>query len=496
MKTGQVILVGAGPGDPELMTLGGRKAIEEADVVVYDRLVGREILSWIPETAERIDVGKESSHHTVPQERISEILLEKAMEGKRVVRLKGGDPFLFGRGGEELELLAEHGVPFREIPGVTSAIAVPAYAGIPVTHRDCCSSVHIVTGHQREGKPLSIAFDALVQTGGTLVFLMGVSALGAICRGLLDAGMDPQTPAAVVERGATPEQRVTLASLRDLPDEAARRQVKSPAVIVVGKVCAYAERFDWYDALPLKGKCVIVTRPKDRAGTLSDRLRVLGARVEEMPCIETAPCNPCPELDEAIASIGDYAWLAFTSAAGVRTLMDYLDRTGRDVRALGGIRIAAVGPGTASELRANGLRADLVPAVSDGEHLGRALCEAEPRGKVLILRAVLGGEDLTRELEHGGVPYTDVRCYETRILTPDGQTLRRLTEAGAMAAFTSASTVRGFAAALGEGADCSGVLAVCIGKQTEQEARRFGMRTITAREATLDALIERIVEGE
>ena len=351
MKTGQVILVGAGPGDPELMTLGGRKAIEEADVVVYDRLVGREILSWIPETAERIDVGKESSHHTVPQERISEILLEKALEGKRVVRLKGGDPFLFGRGGEELELLAEHGVPFREIPGVTSAIAVPAYAGIPVTHRDCCSSVHIVTGHQREGKPLSIAFDALVKTGGTLVFLMGVSALGAICRGLLGAGMDPQTPAAVVERGATPEQRVTLASLHDLPDEAARRQVKSPAVIVVGKVCAYAERFDWYDALPLKGKCVIVTRPKDRAGTLSDRLRALGARVEEMPCIETAPCDPCPELDEAIASIGDYAWLAFTSAAGVRTLMDYLDRTGRDVRALGAVRIAAVGPGTASELR-------------------------------------------------------------------------------------------------------------------------------------------------
>lgn len=496
MKTGQVILVGAGPGDPELMTLGGRKAIEEADVVVYDRLVGREILSWIPETAERIDVGKESSHHTVPQERISEILLEKALEGKRVVRLKGGDPFLFGRGGEELELLAEHGVPFREIPGVTSAIAVSAYAGIPVTHRDCCSSVHIVTGHQREGKPLTIAFDALVKTGGTLVFLMGVSALGAICRGLLGAGMDPQTPAAVVERGATPEQRVTLASLLDLPDEAARRQVKSPAVIVVGKVCAYAERFDWYDALPLKGKCVIVTRPKDRAGTLSDRLRALGARVEEMPCIETAPCDPCPELDEAIASIGDYAWLAFTSAAGVRTLMDYLDRTGRDVRALGGIRIAAIGPGTAAELRANGLRADLVPAVSDGEHLGRALCEAEPRGKVLILRAVLGGEDLTHELERGGVPYTDVRCYETRILSPDGQALRRLTEAGAMAAFTSASTVRGFAAALGEGTDCSGVLAACIGKQTEQEARRFGMRTITAREATLDALIERIVEGE
>ena len=204
MKTGQVILVGAGPGDPELLTLKGRRAIESADVVVYDRLVGPAILDLIPDHAQRINVGKEPSHHAVPQEQINQILLEKALEGNQVVRLKGGDPFLFGRGGEELELLNQHGVPFQEIPGITSAIAVPAYAGIPVTHRDCCSSLHIVTGHQRAGQPLDINFRALVEAKGTLVFLMGVKALGEICQGLLDGGMSPNMPAAVVEKGTLP----------------------------------------------------------------------------------------------------------------------------------------------------------------------------------------------------------------------------------------------------------------------------------------------------
>mgnify|MGYP006070650005 FL=1 len=276
MKKGQVILVGAGPGDPELLTIKGRKAIESAEVVVYDRLVGQAIFDLIPENAERINVGKESSHHTVPQEQINQILLEKALEGKRVVRLKGGDPFLFGRGGEELELLSEHGVSFQEVPGITSAIAVPAYAGIPVTHRDCCSSLHIITGHQRAGKPLSINFEALVQTKGTLVFLMGVSALGEICRGLLEAGMEPDMPAAVIEKGTTPSQRPILATLSTLPETAKAEKVKSPAIIIVGKVCAYSNQFDWFDHLPLKGKTVIVTRPKERAGTLSERLRALG----------------------------------------------------------------------------------------------------------------------------------------------------------------------------------------------------------------------------
>ena len=496
MKEGQVILVGAGPGDPELLTIKGRKAIESAEVVVYDRLVGQEIFNLIPEDAERINVGKESSHHTVPQEEINQILLQKALEGKRVVRLKGGDPFLFGRGGEELELLSAHGVPFQEIPGITSAIAVPAYAGIPVTHRDCCSSLHIITGHQRAGKPLDINFEALVQTKGTLVFLMGVSALEEICKGLLSAGMEPDMPAAVIEKGTTPSQRPILATLSTLPETAKAEHVKSPAIIIVGKVCAYAQQFDWFDHLPLKGKTVVVTRPKERAGTLSDRLRALGANVVEFPCIETHPFIPCPKMEEAVDNIGRYEWLAFTSPVGVSALMDLLNRTGRDVRALGAIKLAAIGTGTDRELRKYGLRADLIPSVYDGAHLGEALCNANPTGKVLILRAEWGTKALTDVLDARTISYDDIRCYETRYTAANTEEVRKLLVPGTVVTFTSASTVTGFVRALGEDTDFSAITAACIGQQTEAEALKYSLHTITAEKATMDALIQRIVEGE
>lgn len=496
MKQGQVILVGAGPGDPDLLTIKGKKAIESADVVVYDRLVSPAIFRLIPPDAEKINVGKESSNHTVPQEQINQILLKKALEGKCVVRLKGGDPFLFGRGGEELELLAEHGVSFQEIPGVTSAIAVPAYAGIPVTHRDFCSSVHIVTGHQRAGKPLDIHFEALVQTGGTLVFLMGVSALSNICQGLLDAGMDPDMPAAVVEKGTTPAQRPILATVSTLPETAKKRQVKSPAVIVVGKVCSFSEQFDWFDHLPLKGRQVIVTRPKERVGILSDRLRSLGAEVTEFPCIETHPYPSCSEMEEAIEKIDSYEWLVFTSPAGVSALMQLLERTGRDVRALGRIKLAAIGPGTDRELNKYGLKADLIPPVYDGAHLGQSLREQNPSGKVLILRAQWGTPALTEELDKGTISYHDIRCYETRYTAPNVETVRNLLSKNPLITFTSASTVRGFFSALGENEDYSGVTAVCIGKQTQAEAEKYHLHTITAETATIDALIQKMIEGE
>ncbi len=497
MKMGQVILVGAGPGDPGLLTVKGRQAIENAEVVVYDRLVSQAILDLIPDDAERINVGKESSHHLVPQDRINQILLEKALEGKRVVRLKGGDPFLFGRGGEELELLAQHSVDFQEVPGITSAIAVPAYGGIPVTHRDFCSSLHIITGHQRAGKPLDIPFDALVKTGGTLVFLMGVSALENICNGLLQAGMEPDMPAAVVEKGTTPAQRPILATLSTLPAIAKNQQVKSPAIIIVGKVCSLSAQFDWFDRLPLKGKSVIVTRPKERAGTLSDRLRALGADVTEFPCIETIPCDPCTEMEQAVEKIDAYQWLVFTSPAGVSTLMDMLYRTGRDVRALGRIRLAAIGPGTDRELRRHGLRADLIPEVYDGEHLGQALCQAKPTGKVLILRAQWGTPALTEALDGCKIPYDDIRCYETRYTCPNPEQIRTLLSCdnAPIVTFTSASTVKGFTSALAD-VDYSGITAACIGIQTEAEAKKHGMHTITAEKATMDALIQRIKEGE
>ena len=258
--TETVTLVGAGPGDAALLTLGGLAALKNADAVVYDRLVDESILDLVPEGAARICVGKEQGHHPVPQDEINAILVRLAREGKRTVRLKGGDGFLFGRGGEECEYLRAHGVPFRVLPGVTSALAAPAFAGIPVTHRDFCSSVHIVTAHARAGKPLSIDFEALVRTKGTLVFLMGLASLEQVMHGLSDAGMSGDTPAAVIENGARGTQRKVIATVRDIAQEVRRREIKSPALIVVGRVCALSDTLDWWTPLPLHGKTVAVTR--------------------------------------------------------------------------------------------------------------------------------------------------------------------------------------------------------------------------------------------
>ena len=491
---GKVTLVGAGPGDPGLLTRKGLEALEKADVVVYDRLVSPAILALMPVKAEKINVGKQASRHPVPQEEINRILLDQARAGKNVVRLKGGDPFLFGRGGEELELLAEHHIPFEEVPGITSAIAAPAYGGIPVTHRDCCSSLHIVTGHQRAGKELAIDFEALVRTGGTLVFLMGVSALPVICAGLLDAGMAPDTPAAVVERGTTPAQRRISAALGDLPARAEAAGLQSPAVIVVGQVCALAEQFDWFDKLPLKGKTVVVTRPKARAGTLSARLRALGAEVWEYPCIETVPLLPCPALDGAMARLGDYRWLVLTSPAGVDALWGWLEARGLDARALGGLRLAAIGPGTAKALSAHGLRADYVPEVYDAAHLGEGLPGG---GRALILRAEEGSPALTDALERRNIAFDDVATYRTVYDNPRSDELRSAVESGAagMVTFTSASTVKGFVSSVGEDADFSRMVGMCIGAQTAAEARKHGIPVRVARQATMDALVELIREG-
>ena len=491
---GKVTLVGAGPGDPGLLTRKGLEALRKAEVVVYDRLVSPAILAMMPEKAEHIDVGKQASRHPVPQEQINRILLDKALAGRNVVRLKGGDPFLFGRGGEELELLAAHGVPFEEVPGITSAIAAPAYGGIPVTHRDCCSSLHIVTGHQRAGKELDIDFEALVRTRGTLVFLMGVSALLQICKGLLDAGMEPDMPAAVVERGTTPAQRRISATLGTLPAAAEAAEVVSPAVIVVGRVCALAEDFDWFDRLPLKGKRVVVTRPKERSGTLSARLRALGAEVWEYPCIATVPLDPCPGVDEAMERLSGYEWLALTSPAGVEALWKWLEDHGKDARALGTVKLAAIGPGTAKALAAHGLRADYVPEVYDAAHLGEGL---PATGKVLALRAEEGSPALTEELARRNIGFDDVASYRTVYENPRSQQLRAAVEGtqGLLVTFTSASTVKGFVSSVGEDADFSRMAGLCIGQQTAAEARKYGISVRVAREATMDALVETILEG-
>lgn len=352
------------------MTWKGKMALEQADVVVYDRLVSPAILDLIPPGARRINVGKEAACHPVPQEQINEILLEQARAGHRVVRLKGGDPFVFGRGGEELELLARRGVDFEEIPGVTSAIAAPAYAGIPVTHRDYASSLHIITGHARAGKDLEINFPALVQAGGTLVFLMGVGALPRITAGLLEAGMDGTTPAALVENGTLPVQRRCVATLATLVQKAADMEIRSPAVIVVGEVCTLSDGFCWLERAPPRA-ADSGHRPRDRAGALSQKLRALGAEVWEYPCIETVPLVPCPAMETALNNLKEYEWLVFTSPAGVEAFGNQMRTLGWDGRNLAGIRLAALGPGTARALSALGLRADYLPAVYDAAHLGQ-----------------------------------------------------------------------------------------------------------------------------
>lgn len=491
---GRVWLVGAGPGDPGLFTLRGLEVLCNADVVVYDALVGPGVLGLIPESARLIFAGKRSSCHYMKQSEINRLLLEEALAGNDVIRLKGGDPFLFGRGGEELELLAEHGVPFEVVPGVTSAFAVPAYCGIPVTHRDCCSSVHVITGHRREGRDDDIDFGALVKTGGTLVFLMGVATLHDIATGLMGAGMPGNTPAAVLEKGTTARQRRVSATLSTLENACAEAGVQTPAIIVVGRVCALAEDFAWFEKKPLSGARVIVTRPRELSSTLAGMLRAEGAEVLELPAIRTVPVKDGAPISEAIRRLegGGFDWLAFTSPTGVRVFMDRLIEES-DLRALSGVKLAAIGEGSRKVLKQYGLRADFVPSVFDGETLGRELRSVcAPGSRILIPRAAIGNHELIAELEKGaGFEITDLPTYDTEYAESRAFDVAPMIEAGEIdfCVFTSASTVRGFVAGA-PGADCAKVNAVCIGRQTADAAKGYGMRVWIAEKATLEALVE------
>lgn len=490
----KVTLVGAGPGGRDLLTLRGAEVLQQAEVVVYDRLVSSDILDLIPQDAERVDVGKENHHHRVPQERINEILVELAQTGKEVVRLKGGDCYLFGRGGEECEYLLQHGIPFEVVPGVTSALAVPAYAGIPVTHRDYCSSVHIITGHARAGKALDIDFSALVHTGGTLVFLMGLTALPQIMEGLRAAGMEETMPAAVISNGARGNQKKVVATISTLETEVQAAGIKSPALIVVGKVCELSSSLDWFTPLPLHGKTIAVTRPRERMGTLSGKLRKLGANVLECPCIETVPLENSALLRYTLSEAWD--WVVLTSPAGVSAMVHALMQAGTDLRALYGMRFAVIGTGTAKALEQYGIQADLVPEVYDGAHLGEILTETVQLGeKVLILRVAQGTPELTNMLREADIPFADIPTYETRYQTDCASTLQAELAAGNLdvVTFTSASTVRGFVEAV-EKVDCTKFTALCIGEQTAAQAKAYGMQVKVAKKATIDSMIACLLE--
>ncbi|WP_230398035.1 uroporphyrinogen-III C-methyltransferase [Novisyntrophococcus fermenticellae] len=497
MNTGKVWLVGAGPGDAGLLTRKAEKVLKQAEVVVYDRLVGDGVLAMIPKTARTIDVGKNAGNHTKKQEEINQILLEEAGKGYRVVRLKGGDPFLFGRGGEELELLVQQGIPFEVVPGVTSPIAVPAYNGIPVTHRDFCSSLHIITGHKKAGDDYDIDFEALVRTKGTLVFLMGVSALADICQSLTEAGMEPGMPAAVLQQGTTAGQKRIVATVSTLPDEVERQGIETPAIIVVGKVCTLAKEFEWYEKLPLSGFKVVITRPKDLNSQSAEKLRRKGAEVLELPAIETKVIEENKKLENCLKNLDDYQWIAFTSPTGVRIFFEQMQIFHCDIRNLMGCKFAAVGKGTCNVLQQHGIYADLVPEIYDGASLGMALAEnCSPKDRILLPRACGGNMQILEEIRKGpDLVVDDVPTYTTIYERAEYLDEQKLFEKGKIdcAVFTSAGAVKGFAEAT-KGLDYSLVTAACIGKQTKAAADICGMKTYMAKEATMDSLVDLVIE--
>ncbi|RLB74585.1 MAG: uroporphyrinogen-III C-methyltransferase [Deltaproteobacteria bacterium] len=503
-KKGKVYLVGAGPGDPGLITLKAIECLAEADVVVYDNLANRAFLKYAPDTAELIYVGKKGGHHTLAQNEINRLIVQKALSGKKVVRLKGGDPFIFGRGGEEAEELMEAGVEFEVVPGITSAIAAPAYAGIPLTHRHFTSTVAFVTGHEDPTKEKSsIAWEKIATGVGTLVFLMGVGNLEKIAAALMAHGRDPSTPVAVVRRGTEPQQETVTGSLRDIATRARAAGIKPPSIIVVGDVVRLRDNLNWYETKPLFGKNIIVTRAREQASEFSRRLAELGANPIEFPAIEVVPPDVWSPLDRALSGLHEYDWVIFTSVNGVRFFLKRLRDLGRDLRALKDIRIAAIGPKTAEAWRRLHIEPDLVPQ----EYRAEAIVEEFKRlkvtgGKVLVPRAEEAREVLPGELGKMGFSVDVVSTYKTVRPDQSDWTVRDMLEQGQidMVTFTSSSTVRNFVSMFEMEEDklrnwMKHVTVACIGPITADTARRLGFSVdVMPEEYTTESLVSKIVD--
>lgn len=494
---GVVYLIGAGPGDPRLLTCRGAECLGRSEVVVYDRLVNRRLLDLAPEQAERIYVGKGASSHTMSQAEINQLLVDKARQGLTVARLKGGDPFVFGRGGEEAEALAEAGIPFEVVPGVTSAVAVPAYAGIPVTHRQFNSVLSIVTGHEDPFKPEpGIAWEHLARLGGTLVFLMGLENLPEIVRKLLEEGMPASTPVALIEQGTLPQQRVVTGELMNIAQLSQEASLSPPVVTVVGEVSKLREKLSWLERKPLFGRRILVTRARHQASELRRRLESLGAEVEEFPAIEIAPCDDFGPLDRAISKLEEFQWIIFTSINGVNAFFERLWHQGEDVRKLKGIRLAAIGPGTSRALASRGLRVDLVP----GEYRAEAIAEeikgmVRPGERVLLPRAREARPVLPQELEKMGLMVEEVVAYETRAGCDSGFRLQQLLLERPFDAvtFTSSSTVKNLVNQLGGRSGLwmlEPAAVACIGPITASTAADLGLKVdLVAENYTIEGLV-------
>lgn len=487
VRPGRVALAGAGPGDPRLLTIRAAECIATADLIAVDALVSAQITATFPKTAEVVFVGKRASAHTLPQEEINALLVAEAKKGKNVLRLKGGDPFVFGRGGEEAEELMAAGIAVEIVPGISSAIAGPAYAGIPVTHRSYATSVTLVTAHESEGST-GIPWAALAQLEGTIVFMMGFANLGNIVRNLTEQGVAPTRPVAVISKATTPEQQTISGTLGDIEERISRTTLPTPALIVVGEVVRMHGVINWFESRPLFGKRIVVTRARQQSSDLRRLFEDSGAAVLEIPTIEVGPPESFAALDRAIHERWD--WLIFTSVNGVEAFFSRLFEQGRDVRSLSASRIAAVGTTTAAALKDRGVVADLVPERFLSTALLPLLAADQHGVRTAVVRAAEGRDELIDELRARGGEVHLAVAYETRAVVGERPPLDGVD----VVTFTSASTVDNFFAVDGAPESSKGALLASMGPVTSEAIRRHGrVPDIEASSATVQALHDAIV---
>jgi len=501
MKKGKVYLIGAGPGDPGLITVKGVRYLQVSDVVIYDHLVGMDILRHAKDTARLIYAGKEGGKHTLSQKEINQMLIEEAGHGQVVARLKGGDPFIFGRGGEEAQALAQAGIPFEVIPGVTSAVSVPAYAGIPLTHRGYTSSVAFVTGQQDPtGEERDIDWEALSRIG-TIVFLMGVKNLPHIVANLIKHGKDAATPAALIRWGTTADQETLACPLKDMVKKAEERHFSPPAILIVGQVVGLRKDLNWFEKKPLFGKGIVITRPEAQAHEFAALLREQGARVIHLPVIEIVPPEDLQDLDRAIEGLEKYRWIIFTSANGVDFFFKRLRERKRDIWDLKGIRICAIGPATGARIERLGIRVDLVPETFISEGIVEAFAGLDVRGQRFLLpRAEKARDVIPQGLAKLGASVEVVTAYRTVNSGRKKDELEELINQGKVdvVTFTSPSTVTNFLEIMGRGGDFvlpPKIKIACIGPVTANAVRKAGLSVdILQEQYTIPGLVEALAD--
>ncbi len=498
----KVYLVGAGPGDPGLITVRGRQCIESADVIIYDYLAAPALLNFAPNHAEVIYVGKKGGDHTLSQDKINALIVEKAKTGSTVCRLKGGDPFIFGRGGEEAEILVANAIPFEVVPGVTSAIAAAAYAGIPLTHRKLTATLAFITGHEDPHKEESnIDWESLARGIGTLVFFMGVKNLPDIAQKLIANGKSPNTPVALIRWGTTPAQTTVTGTLDDIAERAKKADLKPPAIIVVGEVVQLRNSLKWFEKRPLLGKRIVVTRARQQASDLVRRLSDLGAECLEFPTIKVVSADDAVPLDDAVQNLSVYDWIIFTSVNGVKFFFDHLFGTDKDVRALNHLHTAAIGPATAEKLFEYGLKSDIIPQTYRAEAVVDAFRKIKLEGKKILLpRAKEARPVLPVELRKMGAEVDEVTAYRTEKVRENGDQLLERLEAKTidLITFTSSSTVQNFKDLLPPDHFkqlIKGIAIASIGPITTDTAIESGFEVlITAKSFTIPGLCEAVVK--